>query len=268
MSKSEKALTRISTLRHKNPLFFTNAYAGTKDLIQILEHETTEVYENEHSVAVVFEDNGVRRLYLFAKSVEIAAGFVLPQNENIIILEIIEQENNDNITGLFVSNGWQVYSRMVQMSYVLPDHTTFMADSHVEIAALSDTDSVYRLLYDTFDVNISHLPNKNQLSESIMNRETLVIRDEDRVIAVAIFKVTGKKTKHFFQMAADPIHKGKRVPALEFIDFEFSRSCKGTVYSLWIVPDNPVIKFHKLVGFRECGRYLSILSTGGSNIQL
>ena len=264
MSKFEEVLIKINDLRYKNPLFFTNAYFGTKELIQLLEHSTTEIFENENYVGVRFEDNGVYRLYIYAKSAETAANFLLPQKQKTTIFEIIEQKNNGDVTNLFVSYGWQVYSRLTQMSYVLGEYTSSIVDSPVEVASPSDTDSVYQLLYNTFDVNISHLPNKNQLLDSIVNNETLVIRDQGKVVAVAMFQVTGKKTKQFYQLAADPIYRGKIIPTLAFTEFEFLRSSKATVYSLWIITNNPLIKLHKLIGFKECDRYLSIFSIGGS----
>jgi len=259
MNNFERILKKINGFKLKSPNYFTNAYIEVSALFQLLERETTEIYETERSVAVFFEDNGVHRLYAFAETAEIAAGVKLPQSRDNVIFEIIEQDKNNALTDCFVSNGWEVYQNLMQLRNVVPlNYAPSMADTPVEIAGLDDAEAVYQMLFDTFDINVSHLPNKGQLKENIAKGETLIIRDRDKIAAFAIFETTGKKTKYWYQLVVGKDYRGKNY-AQALTEFEFLRVDSGTIYSIWVPADYPpVINLHKKNGAKEYPRYLTV----------
>ena len=120
-----------------------------------------------------------------------------------------------------------------------------------EIATLSDTDEIYDLLWRIFSTGVSHLPDREQLSQSISAGEILVNRGDDGIDALL---QTVVKPKSFY---INQVYNGSRTRGIHammlnrLMDYH---SNGGRYVYAWVDRNNTASqKFHKKYGLTHDG---------------
>lgn len=126
-------------------------------------------------------------------------------------------------------------------------------------ALLSDADEVYRILWDGFDARVSHLPSRSATEEMIAAGEVSLIKEGDKILALAIFRKTGTVSKYLYQIYTLPQYRRKGL-GKRLITEELVKDGADNVYSLWVEDWNKAaIELYEQTGFSSSDRHTIIL---------
>ena len=249
---------------------FHNIYG--KEAVEAFCGDGAEVIESGESVAALCGEEKLVRIYWSIRD-EKAIPSLLEQvrqraGTQPLVSEIIYRENcRPTAIKSLLQAGMRQYSRLVYMTRIPvpppPGGYPRCADNlHCKRAAIKDIDTIYQLLWETFDPLISHLPNHEQVKEHIQKGNAFVMRKHDKIISAALFQETGSQAKYLYQLVTVQEERGKGL-AEALLNHELQRDGDQCVFSLWVEEsNNSAINLYTKYGFVHSGRELSVLTDG------
>lgn len=124
---------------------------------------------------------------------------------------------------------------------------------NIQYARKSDIDFIYKKLYEKFNINFDHLPNKKTLLSYAQNEQILVKKNGDKITAICIYTID-KKTSHFnylLNINADSFE------ILELIEQYYAKAIDSQInyIYLWvdILQNNRVKNMHLQYGYQPSG---------------
>ena len=249
---------------------FHNIYG--KEAVEAFCGGSAEVIEAGESVAALYVEGKFARVYWSIQD-EKAIPSLLEQvrkraGAQPFVSEIIYRENRrPPAIERFIQAGMRQHCQLVFMTRTPAPPCTearpqYTKNGHCERAVIEDTDTIYQLLWGTFDPLISHLPNREQVKSYIHNGHTLVVRSDHKIISAALFQEAGRQAKYLYQLVTVRAERGKGL-AGALLDHELRQTGDKCAFSLWVEASNSsAINLYAKYGFVRSGRELSILTDG------
>lgn len=207
-------------------------------------------------------DNSVTRLYWFLSSLDSVRGLFNRVIECSImqplISEIVYSGNVPDYISVFVKSGMKEYTHMSFMTRkAVP--TEYARSPDVMYAQVSDVKEIYELLFDNFDICVSHLPSIPELERRVNGKEIRIVKIDGRIAALGIFERTGNNTMYLYQILTAPRYQKKGLSS-DILEDAIAENGAHCVFTSWVQDGNlPSISLHQKHGFYQAGRKLIVL---------
>lgn len=120
-------------------------------------------------------------------------------------------------------------------------------------AQISDSDEIIKLLNDTFDSYVSHLPTEEKLKNLIKNNLLFYIKENNKIITAFCFEKFANESFYVYQIAVDKNFRGYGV-GKEIVHYALSNYQNKKIYTSWVEHNNiSSQKIHKNVVFIKDG---------------
>lgn len=200
--------------------------------------------------AVVFAilEHGFHRLYYFGASEEAIAEVLaaFPAERNAVI-GYVDKIINRNLCSVFLEAGFYEnahYQRMVNLK--LPVRRT---RTEPEFSRVDETESLMRLLNETFNPMTDHLPELERLRDIVAAEQAIVIRTDGQITGALVFQQRGKQVNFNFLVN----RSGNTLDLLSMQNsFYQAMAARGVTSGfLWVDKRNTgVIKLHQAFGWK------------------
>lgn len=169
----------------------------------------------KETLIFMYNDHGINRVYFYSCNEEELKKCLneLPLNS---IFDYITR-NPEEYKELFIDCKYDVFAlfqRMVPKKMSFDEKEKFEKrmssirkantynEEHVCIASLSDAEQIYNKLYEVFDPRTSHFCSVDELCKLIENKWVYIHKENNRINAIYIYKIEGKK-KYGYQLYND-----------------------------------------------------------------
>lgn len=253
--------------------FYTNINMLPANLQIILDKPGTRMIRGDHSLLILEQEETFSRLHGFAsgqKGVEETVSG-LSSCDQIVVADIVgraEQVRKANQQWLCPAGMVHIAS-LQRMSQPIPE--TVAPKTCGELAASSDTETLYRMLYDTFNPHISRLPTRKALAERVEKGDIYVIRRDGQIACMAMFDRLSQKVTLLEQLATHEQFRGLGL-ASQILQNVHEYSPLATSLQLWcVMQDKRACSFYEANGYTADGLIDCILVKGdtkyGSGIE-
>lgn len=229
------------------------------------------IYKDEKSIFFIIEDNMVFRGYFFSTD-EDNLSLLLKKVKEECIVEILTKDEPLKYDNIFLSSGFvfnSIFKRYsndnlkLKLNESIPNKLKNLEfRKYGKIATLDDVDLLHNKLYETFDHRTSHLPEKDEIANMILNNQIVIEKENNDVVAFLIYKIEGCKyyvNQIYNSVNSEVIHS---ILYNSIID-----SMKKNVnYAYAWIDENNIrsIKFHEKYGMRFDGlSSISYIKEGG-----
>lgn len=114
----------------------------------------------------------------------------------------------DELKNAFENNVIKLYTKMERWrADKLKGFENFKQTDNMLSAQISDSDEIIKLLNDTFDSYVSHLPTEEKLKKLIKNNLLFYIKENNKIIAAFCFEKFANENFYVYQIA---VHKNFR----------------------------------------------------------
>lgn len=249
-------IEKINDLKHQGKKCSTNCYYS----FALSDKSDWDVFSTSDSLIILNEEYMSSRVWFYSTDPDDLSHSLkncFPEKE--LVLEIISK-SSDLMKNEILNGGFEHLADMRRFSNQKVSDI-FTEDSIVSkfenavlpsAAALSDADDIYKLLWETFDTRISHLPDKKQLCEAVKNGEFTVFRNSASELTALLQVVSTKKSFYINQV----INKDDRKIIHSMLTAklkEYVQNGGEYVYS-WIEDTNTAsLKFHAKYGLKPDG---------------
>ena len=259
--ETAKIKDKIDQLNRKHSKIITNSYMGFLDTIV----GGFNFYENANAILISYSDCGVRRLVFYSNDVEHLRALLSEMPAGEYIMEKADRigfESDLDLCGA----GFEKLKKLDRYSNNRIDELLgsdvpvlkYRGAVSKMVFTAAHRENVNRLLYETFDARISHLPDERLLSEQLDAGEFVGVMGDSEIVTLLQRRIEKKK---FYINQIINIGKKDNVHSvlLEELD-QFVASGGKTVYS-WIEDDNEAsIRFHEKYGMKKDGTYVTVYS--------
>ena len=210
-------------------------------LTELSEREDTRLIYNEHAIALIYDDNGVTRLYLDLSSLEAAPALreLLGQicARPIIIDCVGSAERVEEVSLALCTAGFAPYAHLRRLRNTnIQYHPE--ADAVIQPALPEDCEPIFSLLCETFDPYVSHLPSREKLLRLINDQLVYRIVENGEIAAVQCLERTGTRGLYIYQTLVAPPYRGRGLGTLviPYIPGCCAGSC--SFFTVWVIDGN------------------------------
>lgn len=249
----EELTAAIKRIKQQDGELLTNCFEAPASFIGCC-----DIHETDRSLLIIKHEYKADRLYFYTTDADDLMMSAQTLKPGTYYLDILSKTPGYMKTDLEMG-GFRCIGEMMRLScrdisQVLQSDSPEMHffDSTVgQPAELSDAEEIYELLWSVFDTGISHLPDINELSESISDRQFYLYKENGRITALLQEKV---QPKRFY---INQIYNGseKRIIHAMLLNrlSEYTEH-DGKYAFCWVDQNNPAsVKFHGKFGFVHDG---------------
>lgn len=258
MFEISELFKQVSRLK-RSEKFVANNFCSAHDLARISERKGSCFLWNEGAALVVNCDGKVNRAYFFLESMDAVSQLrVLVDQfpDKPVVVDCVGRVPQvDRLSDVLRISGFRSYAKLSRWksgSIRFGTHPLHFDNSY---RAAENDDCLYilRMLNETFDQYISHLPSKEKLLSLIENQLVFCASNDEEIIAVVCLEKIGAKAIYSYQNAVLERYRAMGIGGrlLQYGLYQF-REC--TQYSAWIEDNNIVSKrMHNTIGFTPDG---------------
>lgn len=250
---------KITQLKKQNPKCLTNNFLNYEELKALSQKEETGFLYNQNAAVIFDNDNGVNRVYFNLLSLQTAGSlkelldlgnFAKPYIIDCLGKEVFLEE----LKSTFENNGIKLYAKMNRWRAAkLNGLENFKQTDNMLPAQIGNIGEIVKLLNDTFDPYVSHLPTEEKLKNLIENTLVFCMKENNKIIAAFCFEKFANESFYVYQIAVDKNFRGHGV-GKEIVHYAFSNYQNKKIYTSWVEHNNISSQnLHKDVGFIKDG---------------
>nr|WP_199156616.1 GNAT family N-acetyltransferase [Pedobacter sp. ASV2] len=231
----------------------TNFFITESKFNQLLNENKIQVFKNEKACFLLTEDNGFKRIYFIVSNVGILPVFLedLARNFNkVFSTEIVGNDKYvQDITRVFLENGFCQYSSMVRMSKIRSDKTA--VDTENIHPLTNDKKQEFLSLYNKyFDKFVERIPTCEDVDAFIANKSAYYFSDNNEIQGFIVFEHHGIAS-HLRYWFVNPNYREKKIGSkLIQLFFNMGDNVKRELF--WVIESNEnAIKRYRHFGFVE-----------------
>lgn len=251
---------KVNLIKQKHKKVVTNIFFNNIELLKILSSQETNInYSEDYFIIFKQEQNFYRMFFTFGLDVDFAKilkDYVIEgKNNNSYIFELIDRETTiNNLSAIFKNSGFIKYAELKRLRANKISIVNF-EDNNLEIKFADENmvDDILELLYKTFDVYVSHLPNKLQLIDLIKNKLVFVAIKKDNIAGVICLENVGNNGKYLYQIMIDKKFRGQGI-SKKLASYAFEKYKDSSLFTSWVeCNNNSSMVLHHELGFKEDG---------------
>lgn len=262
-TKSEAFISEhIRTLKESGKKVFSNSY--------MLFSEEDQIWStvcSSKSILIVNNDHGINRLLFYTtdfSDLRKIAHTSLERDREYVI-EIVSKDK-DLYKDELEDMGFAVLTRLNRISvkdisplFCGESEISKMVDPSIPVAAkIDDADNIKETLWDLFDTRIGHLPNRDEIVQSIQKGEFCIYKDKDSSeVKACLQSIAAPKSFYINQ-----VYNKDKKEVIHSIMFEKLKQYYvngGRYVYAWVEECNlPSLKFHAKYGLRPDGLYTCV----------
>ena len=253
--------------------FYTNISMLPANLQIVLDKPGTRMIRGDHSLLILEQEETFSRLHGFAggqKGVEETVSGLSSCDQTVVADIVGRAEQVTKAVQQWLRPAGMVHIASLQrMSQPIPE--TVAPKTCGELAVSSDTETLYRMLHDTFNPHISRLPTRKALAERVEKGDIYVIRRDGQIACMAMFDRLSQKVTLLEQLATHEQFRGLGL-ASQILQNVHEYSPLATSLQLWcVMQDERACSFYEANGYTADGLIDCILVKGdtkyGSGIE-
>lgn len=194
-NNKEYILRKITEIRKiRGEKLLNNIYSIPDDIEQF--------YENENGISFLINDKGVNRVYFISNKPESLHELLEDYPEGTGI-EIIGRDLDEAMEVALRESGYEPFEIFLRASNTklietydqrIPEkYEGIDCLQYVQNAETKHADEIYNLLWETFTPLVSHLQDKEQLKEQILQERIVVSKENGVLTALLTYEFQGKK---------------------------------------------------------------------------
>jgi len=235
----ETLVRKMSEIR-KYKEFITNSFFSVQQLSVMLDMDHVAIELRDNAIFILMEEDQLFRLYFYAA--DLAS---LQQIQNVlpgvkgkpILADIIGRNKQaENIINRLQLYNFHKYSTLIRMKRPGLERRDIEV-SPVILASEDRLDEIMNLLYLEFDINISHLPNRNKLLRALQNNEITLVIQQNEIAGLAYFERLGEKLIYLYQLVVDKRFRGQGI-ADRLLTHQFNQISEDVICQLWVESNN------------------------------
>lgn len=168
------------------------------------------------------------------------------------VIDVICRNQGEGEVDVLKSVGFDLYRHLFRMSHIgtMADDT-WELPREVVFADLSDTQTVYDSLHESFDPLCEQLPSFKEVADYIQKKQVLVIKEKQALCGFLIYEMAGSTTWYLRYWYTSPSYRDKMIGSkLLRSSLTLGRNTKRQ--QLWVVSDNQnAINRYEHYGFRK-----------------
>ncbi len=250
---------KITQLKKQNPKCLTNNFLNYEELKALSQKEETGFLYNQNAAVIFDNDNGVNRVYFNLLSLQTASSlkellnlgnFAKPYIIDCLGKEVFLEE----LKNAFENNDIKLYTKMNRWRAAkLNGLKNIKLTDNMMPAQIGDSGEIIKLLNDTFDPFVSHLPTEEKLKNLIESKLIFCIKESNRIIAAFCFEKFANESLYVYQIAVDKNFRGLGV-GKKVVHYALSNFQDKKTYTSWVEHNNiSSQKIHENVGFIKDG---------------
>ena len=250
---------KITQLKKQNPKCLTNNFLNYKELKALSQKDETEFLCNQNAAVIFDNDNSVNRVYFNLLSLQKAGSlkeildlgnFAKPYIIDCLGKEVFLEE----LKNAFENNGIKLYTKMNRWrANKLDGLKNIKLTDNMMPAQIGDSGEIIKLLNNTLDSYVSHLPTEEKLKNLIKNNLVFCIKENNKIIAAFCFEKFANESFYVYQIAVNKNFRGHGV-GKEIVHYALSNYQNKKIYTSWVEHNNiSSQKIHKDVGFIKDG---------------
>jgi N-acetylglutamate synthase-like GNAT family acetyltransferase len=248
----KELLQKIAQMR-KEPQFQTNAFLLPGRLEELLSVPFSQVEVGDHHVAVLAWERRFYRLYYYLSRPDESKGDLrrsLSQHSDApIVADLVNKPQAIPFSAAILSEiGFRRIETLIRMHLNMDRTMNRPICSEAERAAEPDAREIEELLYQTFNVYVSRLPDRNEIRDLIRYEWIWVIRDGNRIAGLALFKPLPGRQVLLDQLLVRPGFRGRGLGE-KLLQTGIARLCAGKQVFLWA--HTAVVPFYEKYGFEQ-----------------
>ena len=254
--ETAKIKDKIDQLNRKHSKIITNSYMGFLDTIV----GGFNFYENANAILISYSDCGVRRLVFYSNDVEHLRALLSEMPAGEYIMEKADRigfESDLDLCGA----GFEKLKKLDRYSNNRIDELLgsdipvlkYRGAVSKMVFTAAHRENVNRLLYETFDARISHLPDERLLSEQLDAGEFVGVMGDSEIVTLLQRRI--EKKKFYINQI---INKGekKNIHAMLLNRLEDYINNGGKYLYAWVEDRNIASqKFHAKYGMKHDGMW-------------
>lgn len=228
MFNANELFGQIARLKTKKDSVANN-FLSAHDMVRISKEADSDLLYNDQAILIINNDNGVMRAHFYLASTESA--LALPEllsrvPDRPLVVDCVGHESDvESMSEALCFAGFKQYtelSRWNSESISFFSYPQFM-DSAFRNANEEESGCILRILEDTFDAKVSHLPAKDYLCRLIAEKMVFCAEYNREIVAVVCLEKLGKKAIYLYQDAViEPVRStGIGILLLQFALFRF-----------------------------------------------
>lgn len=192
-------------------------------------------------MALIYDDNGVTRLYLDLTSLKAAPALqelLVQVSVRPIIVDCVERtERVHEVSQALCAAGFAPYAHLRRLRNTKVQRNP-TADALVQPALVEECDKIFSFLWETFDPYIYHLPSREKLLQLINERLVYRIVKNGEIAAVQCLERIGSRGLYIYEGAVAPKYRGIGLATLiiPYIPLCYADSC--SFFTVWVENGN------------------------------
>ncbi|MBQ0067131.1 MAG: hypothetical protein KBS60_02915 [Phascolarctobacterium sp.] len=260
-------LTRVNNIRRKNRKALSNYYLPPVELAVVADEQDSELLFNDNAVVLSRNDNGVSRVYFYlvddSKKEDLKELVDMLKIKKPFVVEyIVKGKILESTRKVFVDCGFKHYTVMNQ--WVTNCFTNIIDSSqlcknflddgeYIDCAKDGDCYQIQKILLNTFDPLISHLPTDKHLRELINSGLVYCLYKNDVVVAIECYETVGNQVMYGYQAAVVDEFRNTGI-GMVLHYYSINCLCRDKKYNCWVEDGNKSAeRMHKHVGLSKNG---------------
>lgn len=254
--------TQISRIKIRNRKSILSNYYGQ---LKKEDGHIMDFFQTDNAIVFTVKVNEVIYGYFYGSQPEEIRGLLKKLPKDTIVEYIAKAEST--IDNLFTETGFQKYAVFERL--IDPNLSDFFDTEKNRYGCLfqrfvptekqcqeyyavpEDADETLALLHASFDKYVGHFPTKEELLQDIDEKHVLLYREENRIMALHIYRLEGKKYYSYIS-----INKGSFFMMYSLLAIAIKDACtSGASYGYcWVKENNePALRYCGSKGFYPDG---------------
>lgn len=250
MTSLEELRRKIAELR-KNRSFQTNIFLSPDQLDKIVSAPETLVSIDGSLVCILEKERGFYRLHYCASTPEdMTEGlklFLTKTSVGPVVADIVNRPQTVELSVSCLEQlGFRYVEKLTRMYLKAGQSALFHDNTEVSWAVRDDAAEIEKLLYQSFNIYVSRLPSREEITDMLCGKQILVERRDRCIAGIAIFKPQKGDRVLLDQLLVRDGYRGHGVGS-NLLQAGVCRFGNGNVISLWALES--AVSFYKRHGF-------------------
>lgn len=258
--REEELFRRIAGLRRERT-FQTNLFSLPFQINEIAARRDSILVAENRWLLILERSTSFYRLHYFVAGMEelhrVGAAVVKSHSELPVVADVVNlPQAARRAADTLTAAGFSPIETLTYMTSRPEDTAAFLDFPQVERAVAQDSDTIERLLHQTFQIYISRLPTKETIEVLAKKGLILVERGSQGIMGLAIFKELSTRQLLLDQLLVDHGCRGGGV-GKRLLQTGVKRLGSGKTVLLWAAEE--ALSFYQKLGFQSENRVDHIL---------